>query len=107
MGVGKPQDIIEVAKLGYNLFDTVLVTRNARHGTLYTSQGQLKIGNSEMALDTRPVDPECSCECCKNYSRAYVHHMMKNNETTAQTLATIHNLTYYQDLIKNLNERFS
>lgn len=103
MGVGKPQDIIEVAKLGYNLFDTVLVTRNARHGTLYTSQGQLKIGNSEMALDTRPVDPECNCECCKNYSRAYIHHMMKNNETTAQTLATIHNLTYYQDLIKALN----
>lgn len=102
MGVGKPQDIIEAAKLGYNLFDTVLVTRNARHGTLYTSQGELKIRNSNMAVDTSPVDSECGCECCSNYSRAYLHHMMKNKEATAQTLATIHNLTYYQDLVKGL-----
>ncbi len=104
MGVGKPQDIVEVAKLGYNLFDTVLVTRNARHGTLYTSQGELKIKNGDMALDTRPVDSECGCECCTNYSRAYLHHMMKNGEATAQTLATIHNLTYYQDLVRGLSQ---
>jgi queuine tRNA-ribosyltransferase len=105
MGVGKPEDIIKVAKLGYNLFDTVLVTRNARHGTLYTSEGELNIRNSKMALDTKPVDPECKCECCKNYSRAYLHHMMKNGEATAQTLATIHNLTYYQDLMRSLNKK--
>jgi queuine tRNA-ribosyltransferase len=103
MGVGKPEDIIRVSKLGYNLFDTVLVTRNARHGTLYTSQGEVNIRNSKMALDTRPVDPECGCECCKNYSRAYIHHMLKNKEATAQTLATIHNLTYYQDLVRGLS----
>jgi queuine tRNA-ribosyltransferase len=102
MGVGKPEDIISVARLGYNLFDTVLVTRNARHGTLYTSDGIVKIKNSEMALDKRPVDPNCRCECCENYSRAYLHHMMKNGEAVAQTLATIHNLTYYQDLVKGL-----
>jgi queuine tRNA-ribosyltransferase len=98
MGVGKPEDILAAAKVGYNLFDTVLVTRNARHGTLYTSQGIVKINNSSMALDENPVDANCDCECCRNYSRAYLHHMMKNGEATAQTLATIHNLTYYQDL---------
>lgn len=103
MGVGKPEDILKAAKIGYNLFDTVLVTRNARHGTLYTSEGELRIGNSDMALDMRPVDPNCSCECCANYTRAYIHHMMKNNEATALTLATIHNLTHYQTLIKGLS----
>lgn len=104
MGVGKPEDIVAASKVGYNLFDTVLVTRNARHGTLYTSQGIVKIGNSDMALDMRPVDPECSCECCANYSRAYIHHMMKNQEATALTLATIHNLTHYQTLIQGLSQ---
>ncbi len=102
MGVGKPEDILEAARIGYNLFDTVLVTRNARHGTLYTSQGIVKINNSSMALDEKPVDQNCDCECCSNYSRAYLHHMMKNGEAVAQTLATIHNLTYYQKLIKGL-----
>lgn len=103
MGVGKPEDILKSSKIGYNLFDTVLVTRNARHGTVYTSQGVLRIKNSDMALDQRPIDSKCNCECCKNYSRAYLHHMLKNQEATALTLLTIHNLTYYQDLIKNLN----
>lgn len=102
MGVGKPEDILEAARIGYNLFDTVLVTRNARHGTLYTSQGIVKINNSSMASDEKPVDQNCDCECCSKYSRAYLHHMMKNGEAVAQTLATIHNLTYYQKLIKGL-----
>jgi queuine tRNA-ribosyltransferase len=103
MGVGKPEDILKAYKMGYNLFDTVLVTRNARHGTLYTSQGILRIGNSSMILDSRPIDANCNCECCRNYSRAYIHHMRKNNEPIALTLATIHNLTYYQNLISLLN----
>ena len=104
MGVGKPEDILSAAKVGYNIFDTVLVTRNARHGTVYTSQGVIRIKNSEMALDNSPVDASCSCECCRNYSRAYLHHMLKSNEATALTLLTIHNLTFYQDMIKKLNE---
>jgi queuine tRNA-ribosyltransferase len=103
MGVGKPEDILKAASLGYNLFDTVLVTRNARHGTVYTSKGILRLKNSDMALDTNPVDENCNCECCKNYSRAYIHHMLKSNEATALTLLTIHNLTYYQNLIVQLN----
>lgn len=103
MGVGKPEDIIAGAKLGYNLFDTVLVTRNARHGTVYTSEGVLRIKNSSFALDSRSIDPTCKCECCKSYSRAYLHHMLKNQEATALTLLTIHNLTHYQNLIKGLS----
>ncbi|OGC36917.1 hypothetical protein A2436_00205 [candidate division WS6 bacterium RIFOXYC1_FULL_33_9] len=103
MGVGKPEDILKAAEIGFNLFDTVLVTRNARHGTLYTAEGVVHIKNSDMALDIRPVDSNCNCECCINYSRAYIHHMMKNDEATALTLSTIHNLTYYQSLIKDLN----
>ncbi len=104
MGVGKPEDILKAAKIGFNLFDTVLVTRNARHGTIYTSEGVLRIKNSEMGLDTKPLDPECNCECCKNYTRAYLHHMLKNGEATALTLLTIHNLTFYQNLINKLNK---
>ena len=102
MGVGKPEDIVKASKIGYNLFDTVLVTRNARHGTLYTSQGVVRIKNSDRALDQAPVDRECNCECCQNYTRAYLHHMLKNGEATALTLLTIHNLTFYQTLIKGL-----
>ena len=103
MGVGKPEDIQKAVDIGYNLFDTVLVTRNARHGTLYTSEGEIKIGNSNMAMDQNPVDNNCNCECCRNYTRAYIHHMLKVGEATAMTLATIHNLTYYQKLIEEMN----
>ena len=103
MGVGKPEDILKSAEIGYNLFDTVLVTRNARHGTLYTSEGEIKIGNSKMSADQNPVDKNCSCECCKNYSRSYIHNTLKVGEATAMTLATIHNLTYYQNIIEKLN----
>jgi queuine tRNA-ribosyltransferase len=105
MGVGKPVDILNASKLGYNLFDTVLVTRNARHGTLYTSEGEIRIRNSSMAYDTSPVDKNCACECCSNYTRAYIHHMMKNEEATSYTLTSIHNLTFYQKLIEKLNNR--
>ncbi len=104
MGVGKPDDIRRAAEVGYNLFDTVLVTRNARHGTVYTSEGVLRIKNSEMALDQRPLDEMCKCECCQNYTRAYLHHMLKNKEATALTLLTIHNLTHYQNLIEGLTQ---
>jgi len=104
MGVGKPEDILKSIEIGYNLFDTVLVTRNARHGTVYTSEGILRIKNSEMALDENPVDKNCNCECCRNYTRAYIHHMLKAGEATAMTLTTIHNLTYYQNLMRGIED---
>jgi queuine tRNA-ribosyltransferase len=106
MGVGKPQDIRDAFELGYNWFDTVLVTRNARHGTLYSSDMPneiLRITNSRYSSDMRPIDSNCDCEVCKNYSRAYIHHLLKMGEATGMTLATIHNLRYYQNLIENLN----
>ncbi len=107
MGVGKPEDIRRAAKIGYMIFDTVLVTRNARHGTLYSSDMKdeiLRIGNSEYSNDLRSIDSKCDCEACRNYSRAYIHHMLKVDEATAKTLCTIHNLRYYQNLIGELNK---
>jgi len=108
MGVGKPQDIRNAAKIGYKVFDTVLVTRNARHGTLYSSdiEGEvLRISNAEYATDQKPIDSKCDCYTCKNLSRAYVHQMLKVGEATGMTLATIHNLRYYQRLIEELNKK--
>ena len=105
MGVGKPEDIRKAAEIGYTVFDTVLVTRNARHGTLYSSDIEdevLRIGNAEYSNDLKPVDSKCDCEACKNHSRAYIHHMLKVDEATGKTLATIHNLRYYQRLINDL-----
>lgn len=106
MGVGKPNDIKIVAELGYKVFDTVLVTRNARHGTLYSDDiegGVLRIKNAEYALDERPIDSTCDCYTCRNHSRAYVHHLIRVNEITGLVLATIHNLRYYQRIIEDLN----
>ena len=106
MGVGKPEDIRKASELGYNWFDTVLVTRNARHGTLYSSDMEneiLRIRNAEYANDLKPIDSKCDCEVCKNYSRAYIHHLLKIGEATGVTLATIHNLRYYQRLINGLS----
>ncbi len=107
MGVGKPEDIRRAAKIGYTVFDTVLVTRNARHGTLYSSDigdEVLRITNQDYATDERPIDSKCDCYTCKNHSRAYVHQMLKVGEATGMTLATIHNLRYYQRLIEELNK---
>jgi queuine tRNA-ribosyltransferase len=106
MGVGKPEDIRRAAKIGYTVFDTVLVTRNARHGTLYSSDIEdevLRITNQDYAMDERPIDSKCDCYTCRNHSRAYVHQMLKVGEATGMTLATIHNLRYYQRLIEELN----
>lgn len=107
MGVGKPEDIRRAAKIGYKVFDTVLVTRNARHGTLYSSDIEdevLRITNVEYALDQRPIDSHCDCYTCKHHTRAYVHQMLRVGEATGMTLATIHNLRFYQRLIEGFNK---
>ena len=106
MGVGKPSDIRLVSKIGYKVFDTVLVTRNARHGSLFSTDidGEvLRIKNAEFALDEKPIDSLCNCYTCKNFSRAYIHHLFRVNEMTGITLATIHNLRYYQRIVEELN----
>ena len=102
MGVGKPEDIVESVKRGVDMFDCVIPTRNARNGFLFTRHGELKIRNSKHKLDTRPIDTNCGCYTCRNYSRSYLRHLDKCNEMLGAHLNTIHNLYYYQELMRNI-----
>jgi len=104
MGVGKPEDIVEAVRKGIDMFDCVMPTRNARNGYLFTRQGLVKIRNEKYQFDTRPVDEECSCYTCKNYTRSYLRHLDKCKEILGSRLNTIHNLHYYQDLMRGLRE---
>ncbi len=102
MGVGMPEDLVEAVRRGVDMFDCVLPTRNARNGWLFTRTGHVKIRNSRYARDTQPVDATCGCYTCRHYSRAYLRHLQQANEILGATLATIHNLYYYQALMKEL-----
>lgn len=102
MGVGKPEDIVEGVRRGIDMFDCVIPTRNARTGFLYTSEGIVKIRNSRYQDDTRPLDPTCQCYTCRHYSRAYLRHLDKCGEILGARLNTIHNLHYYQDLMRQI-----
>lgn len=104
MGVGTPEDIVFAVTQGIDMFDCVLPTRNARNGWLYTREGVVKIRNAEYARDTRPLDPNCSCYACTHHTRAYLRHLYRNNEILGARLNTIHNLTYYQDLMLELRD---
>ncbi|MGV6818272.1 MAG: tRNA guanosine(34) transglycosylase Tgt [Thiotrichales bacterium] len=104
MGVGKPEDIVEGVRRGVDMFDCVIPTRNARTGFLYTSTGLLKIRNSRYQDDVRPVDENCDCYTCRNYSRAYLRHLDKCGEILGARLNTIHNLRYYQSLMQQLRQ---
>lgn len=94
MGLGDPVGIVEAVALGVDLFDCVLPTRLARHGTLLTSEGRLNIKNRRFASDPGPLDPDCGCRVCTRYSRAYVRHLVNVNEPTAARLCTLHNLAW-------------
>ncbi|GHD26809.1 tRNA guanosine(34) transglycosylase Tgt [Parahalioglobus pacificus] len=96
MGVGTPADLLEGVRRGIDMFDCVMPTRNARNGNLFTSRGQLKIRNARHKTSTLPIDEECSCYTCTNFSRAYLHHLDKCNEILGSQLNTIHNLHFYQ-----------
>jgi queuine tRNA-ribosyltransferase len=102
MGVGRPEDIVAAVARGVDMFDCVMPTRNARNGHLFTSRGVLKIRNAGYRLDTRPIDENCACYTCTNYSRAYIKHLHKCNEILGHRLTTLHNLHYYQDLMRIL-----
>ena len=104
MGVGKPEDIVEAVRRGVDMFDCVIPTRNARNGHLFTRYGQLRIRNAKNQSDTRPIDEECGCYTCQNYSRAYLRHLDKCGEILGARLNTIHNLYYYQQLMSELRE---
>lgn len=102
MGVGKPEDIVEAVRRGIDMFDCVMPTRNARNGHLFTRHGVVKIRNSKYQLDTAPLDDQCACYTCRNYSRSYLRHLDKCGEMLGSRLNTIHNLHYYQELMQGL-----
>ncbi len=102
MGVGKPEDLVEAVRRGIDMFDCVLPTRNARNGHLFTRHGDLKIRNACHERDTRPLDEDCGCYTCRNYSRSYLRHLDKTHEILGARLNTIHNLYYYQELMQGL-----
>ncbi|MDX1460016.1 MAG: tRNA guanosine(34) transglycosylase Tgt, partial [Xanthomonadales bacterium] len=104
MGVGKPADIIAAVARGVDMFDCVLPTRNARNGYYFTQQGVLKIRNARYRDDTAPIDPDCACYTCRNFTRAYLKHLDRCGEMLGPMLATIHNLHYYQQLMAGLRE---
>jgi queuine tRNA-ribosyltransferase len=104
MGVGFPEDIVECVARGVDMFDCVMPTRNARNGSLFTSQGRVVVKNAIYANDFSPVDPECDCYTCRNFSRAYLRHLFNAGELLAPNLATLHNVTYYQRLMKDMRE---
>ena len=104
MGVGTPQDIVEAVQRGIDMFDCVMPTRNARNGHLFTHHGEIRIRNSTYRTDTRPLDDTCGCYTCRNYSRAYLRHLDQCNEILGARLNTIHNLYYYQELMRGLRE---
>lgn len=104
MGVGTPSDLVEGVECGVDMFDCVMPTRNARNGYLFTSKGVVKIRNSKYKKDTGPLDVNCDCSTCKNYSRAYLHHLQKSNEILGSRLNTLHNLHYYQNLMHLMRE---
>ncbi|SEA78641.1 tRNA guanosine(34) transglycosylase Tgt [Alkalimonas amylolytica] len=104
MGVGKPEDIVEAVRRGIDMFDCVMPTRNARNGHLFVSDGVVKIRNAKHKADTAPLDKNCDCYTCKNYSRAYLHHLDRCNEIQGARLNTIHNLHFYQKLMQGLRE---
>ena len=99
MGVGTPADLLRGVQLGIDMFDCVLPTRNARNGHLFTSRGVLKIRNARYRDDAAPIDANCDCYACANFSRAYVHHLHRSNEMLGGMLTTMHNLRYYHALM--------
>ncbi|MCV6627660.1 MAG: tRNA guanosine(34) transglycosylase Tgt [Cellvibrionaceae bacterium] len=102
MGVGKPEDIVEAVRRGVDMFDCVMPTRNARNGHLFTKAGVVKIRNAKHRHDTGPLDPDCDCYTCQNFSRAYLHHLDKCGEILGAQLNTIHNLRHYQIIMEEL-----
>jgi queuine tRNA-ribosyltransferase len=102
MGMGTPEDLIEAVQAGVDLFDCVLPTRNARNGWLFTRSGDVKIRNARHRDDPRPLDEACACYACRNFSRAYLHHLQRANEILGARLNTIHNLHYYLSLMQEL-----
>ena len=104
MGVGTPEDLVAAVSQGIDMFDCVMPTRNARNGWLFTQYGDIKIKNASYKTDIRPLDADCTCYTCQNFSRAYLHHLQKVGEILGARLNTIHNLHYYQVLMQSMRK---
>ena len=104
MGVGTPEDLVEGVHQGVDMFDCVMPTRNARNGSLFTRRGDLRLRNARFKSDEKPIDPGCACYCCQHFSRAYVHHLQRVDEMLGAQLATIHNLHFYLDIMRQMRE---
>jgi queuine tRNA-ribosyltransferase len=104
MGVGTPEDLVEGVTAGVDMFDCVMPTRNARNGHLFTRFGDLKIRNARHRSDERPIDETCTCHTCRNFSRAYLHHLDRCGEMLGPMLTSIHNLHYYLNLMREVRE---
>ena len=102
MGVGTPEDLVYAVGQGIDMFDCVMPTRNARNGHLFTRFGDVKIKNARWRTDTQPLDAQCACYCCQNFSRAYLHHLFRAKEILGARLNTIHNLHYYLELMSGI-----
>jgi queuine tRNA-ribosyltransferase len=104
MGVGTPIDLLDNIERGIDMFDCVIPTRHARHGSVFTKSGRLIVRDGKYKDDLRPIQDDCKCYACQNFSRAYIRHLIKKNETLGFRLCTLHNLTFYNDLIRNVRQ---
>jgi len=104
LGIGQLDDFVDLIKMGVDTFDCVLPTRHARIGKVYVENGTVDIFKSVYKKDLKPLDPKCECHTCKNFSRAYIHHLFKQKELLAYHLATIHNLFYIEKLLANIRK---
>lgn len=105
MGIGMPQDMELAVNSGFDMFDCVIPTRLARHGNLFTTKGKINLKNAQYAEDFDPIDKKCDCYACKNFSRAYLRHLLYSKEILGIILMTLHNVKYYVDLVKNLRNK--
>lgn len=99
MGVGKPEDIAQLTEIGVDCFDSVYPTMSARHGTMFTKKGRIYLDKAKYQLDTKPIDPDCKCHTCQNYTRAYIHHLCKIKDPTGFRLRSIHNAYFMMKLL--------
>ena len=107
MGVGTPEELRHCSGMGVDMFDCVMPSRNARNGSLFTSQGKINIRNLKYKTDENPLDPECDCYTCKNYSRAYLRHLFIADEIFVMRLNTLHNITFYQKRMQSIRKAIS
>ncbi len=104
MGIGELGDVLKAVDAGFDMFDCVMPTRNARNGTLFTSAGKVSIKRQEFKCDGRPLDPECECYTCRNYSRGYLRHLFLSKEILSMRLNTVHNLHFYLNFFGNMRK---